>query len=1156
MKKILFFCLMVCFGLGSEAQVIFEPEGVNMPGAWNGWANVPTNLAFANSNQASGGRITKISTGTTRWQTIFNAASSGGDVTGGSYEFKFSSGPTSNYYNNFWGGTAVTLNTLQTHNIGSGPNSSVTLTNDRWYTVNFIDNGYNSTQAIFMETVAAPVNLVSAAQSPLSGSVESTDNVTVTVTASAAPSAGENVYVRWTTNGFTTSSLAAVTFVGSVGTATIPSQAEGVQVDYYVFSTTLTNPAVNDADKVTIKFLNAGSGNFTYTVNTALPQVDITFQVDMSQQTVAGAVNIAGSFTGWSEVAMTDMGGGVYAYTFALNQGASVQYKFKNGSSYEGSIGGPCGNGSDRTYVVGTEDYEIPTVCFGSCFSCPPTSSVTFQVNMSNETVGGSVYINGNFPPANWSTPQLMTDAGGGIYTYNVTLPQGNSYEYKFINGSTYEGNLGIPCGNGFNRTYTVPATSSATISPACFGACSNCANNSVTFRVNMSNETVGGSVYINGSFPPANWTTPQLMTNIGGGVYVYTTTLPQGASYEYKFINDVTYEGNLSAPCGNGFNRTLTVPATTSSTLTTACFSSCIDCVTMIDVTFALNLSDVAVSANGVHLAGGFGSAGYPDWSANGIPMSDSNGDGVYTVMLSLPEGQTFEYKFINGNSWAPGNDESVPGACNSNGNRFFTVPSFDSTLPVVCFQECADCVASVGNDTPYDAVNVSFSSNVVYPNCYAISGNTSLADNSVQSGTFAGNDVWYRFTAQSNAVSITLTSATQDDVIELYSKTGSSFVLMPGGTENASSGAGDFERLNYTGLTPNETYYVSVGAFDASTNGAFTLCIQHLMPSGCALAVPVGGFNLCNSYKAVYRGAAGNGVSYDFTFTGVGGGASGTTSVSATNGLISLANPTLNLRYGGIYDVEVDVNYSLLNSASGVEPIVVAGSSSSANCSNVTIRTQPQVEVKSTQRCSATLLRSNWLIGAMVTGQPLACGVVNYTYEFTQVVSCADGTTAGAAVEYTTSGATAYLPLGVLPNLGSNGAWDVRIRPNFIYGNGVYGPVQRISVANTAASEMLSENGMIDEAAKEYAIVSLGLYPNPNNGELLNINLTDVEQGDLFVRVMDSFGRVVYQNRYTVNETLNTVITFDETLANGVYLIEFSNAGEVNSEKFIVQH
>ncbi|MBL0314479.1 MAG: T9SS type A sorting domain-containing protein [Flavobacteriales bacterium] len=1048
MKKHLLSLLAAVCTLVSVAQ-IYEPEGVNIPGSYDGWVNVPTNLAFANGNQASGGRVTKISSGTPRWQTIFSVAASGADITGGSYEFKFTSGPSSNYWNNGWGGTAVSMNTLQSTFIGSGTNNSVTYSNGKWYTVNFMDYGYVNSQMIVMETAAEPITFTSVSQLPLNGSVDETEDVVVSVNASAAPSAGEIVYLRYSTNGFATSTLVPVSFTGALGEATIPGQSAATIVDYYIFSTTVSNPASADVDKVTIRFKNNGAGNYNYTVNTPLPPVDITFQVDMSQQTVGGAVNIAGSFNGWTPTAMTNAGGGVYTYMAALNQGANIQYKFVNGASYEGNLGAPCGNGSDRAYTVGTTNDTIPVVCFGSCSTCP--------------------------------------------------------------------------------------------------------ASNNVTFRVNMTNETVGGNVYINGSFPPANWSSPQLMTNAGGGVYTYTTSLPQGASYEYKFINGASYEGNLGAPCGNGNNRTISVPASASTTLPVACFSYCDNCIVPIHVTFNVNMSGVNVSPNGVHIAGNFASAGYsPDWSPSINAMTDPNGDGVYSITMNLFEGNTYEYKFINGNAW--GGDESVPGGCNSFGNRYYTVTDSDVSLPAVCLGSCSNCVVTTNSDTPYAAATVYYSSNVAFPNCYAINGNTSAAGDSPQSSTYSGNDLWYKFTAQSSAVSITLTSATSDDVIELYSKTGDVFTLMPGGSENASSGASDFERLNYGGLTPGITYYISVGSVDGSSSGPFTLCIQHLMPSGCSYTQPLGGFPLCGAFKAIYRGTPAQGVTYDFSFTGVGGGAAGTTSLTGTNGLITLSHPTLGLRYGGIYDITVNTNYALQNSAGTTENILVNGSSTSTNCASRSIAAQPSIEVKNSQRCPSVLLRSHYLIGTPVTGSGNACGAVNYTFEFTPIDACG-GSTTGFATEYTTALGSPYLALGVLPNLPSQGAWRVRIRPNFSYGIGTYGPPQDILVNGTAAISMPDQDEMSSSERSLLNGFASAIYPNPCTGDLLHVNITGITGDVVNVRVLNHLGQQVYNKQFSTDGVLNTVLHFDETLATGLYVVEFSYGTETLREPFVVQ-
>lgn len=462
--------------------------------------------------------------------------------------------------------------------------------------------------------------------------------------------------------------------------------------------------------------------------------------------------------------------------------------------------------------------------------------------------------------------------------------------------------------------------------------------------------------------------------------------------------------------------------------------------------------------------------------------------------------------------------------------------------------------CPGNFVNDTPGGSANVAYSSNVVYPNCYPITGDNTIANNSAESGVYSGPDSWYRFVAQSSAVSITMTSSTMDDAIALYSKSGLTYTLID--SENSSVGAADFERLNVGGLTPGETYYVSAGAASGVTGGAFTLCIQHLMPSGCSFTTPVGGFPLCNNYKAIYRGATGQGVTYNFNFTGIGGGASGVTSVNGTNGLITLSNPSLQLRYGGVYNVQVDVNYALQNSAGGTENIFVPGTIGAGNCGSVTIAAQPLIQVKQSQICPATLLRSNYLIGTPVPGNTNACGAINYSYEFTPIDACG-GTIDGFSDTITTVSSTPYLILGSLGNFPNLGYWRVRIRPNFIYGDGVFGPANDIAVNNTAASAMIYNDGLENNNEKStFAGMQTALYPNPNNGEMINLNVVGLDGEVVEVRVMNAMGQLVFSRQYVVEDALNTVVAFEQPLSNGIYLVEFNINGESKIERMIVQH
>lgn len=109
--------------------------------------------------------------------------------------------------------------------------------------------------------------------------------------------------------------------------------------------------------------------------------------------------------------------------------------------------------------------------------------------------------------------------------------------------------------------------------------------------------------------------------------------------------------------------------------------------------VTFQVDMATQTVSSNGVHIAGNFQqAAGFSNnWDPSATQLTQVGTSTVYAVTVNIPAG-TYEYKFINGNSW--GTDESVPGTCATNGNRSVTITGA-TTVPVVCFGMCTPCPA-----------------------------------------------------------------------------------------------------------------------------------------------------------------------------------------------------------------------------------------------------------------------------------------------------------------------------------------------------------------------------------------------------------------------------------------------------------------------------
>lgn len=112
-----------------------------------------------------------------------------------------------------------------------------------------------------------------------------------------------------------------------------------------------------------------------------IDMVDVTFQVDMSQQVIdPTGVYVAGSFNGFSSTAtpMTLTTPGVYTATISVMPNTSITFKYLNGSTFAGveSVPFECGvddgfGGYNRSIVADVADITMPVVCFSSCAACP-----------------------------------------------------------------------------------------------------------------------------------------------------------------------------------------------------------------------------------------------------------------------------------------------------------------------------------------------------------------------------------------------------------------------------------------------------------------------------------------------------------------------------------------------------------------------------------------------------------------------------------------------------------------------------------------------------------------------------------------------------------------------------------------------------------------
>jgi len=510
--------------------------------------------------------------------------------------------------------------------------------------------------------------------------------------------------------------------------------------------------------------------------------IDVTFRVDMSQQTVsANGVHVAGTFNAWSPgaTAMSNGGSGsIYTVVINLTSGTVYEYKFINGNAWgtDEIVPAACGvlsGGAYNRFLTGPATATVlDAVCFSQCGPCGTAVSLTFQVDMSQQTVSpNGVHVAGSFN--GWSTiATTMTLSSGSLYTATVNVNTGSVIEYKFINGNAWgagEETVPAACGvdngsGGYNRQVTV-GTTNLTLPLVCFSQCGPCSSSvNLTLSVDMSQQTVAATgVHVGGSFN--SWSSSAtVMTNSGNNIYTATVAVPGGSVQEYKFINGDAWTGEEVVPstCGvdngtGGYNRQVTL-GTTNITVPAVCFSQCGTCSPPVNLTLSVDMSQQTVAATGVHVGGTFNG-----WSSSATVMT-SSGNGIYTATVTAPGGSVQEYKFVNGDAWT--GEEIVPSTCgvdNGTGgyNRQVTLGTTNMTVPVVCFSQCGACALPVNLTLSVDMslqtvaatgvhVGGSFNSWSSSATVMATTGNNiytatvSVPGGSVQQYKFINGDTW----------------------------------------------------------------------------------------------------------------------------------------------------------------------------------------------------------------------------------------------------------------------------------------------------------------------------------------------------------------------------------------------------------------------------
>lgn len=236
--------------------------GLGLPGTWNGWTN----------DFVSPWLLGKISPPGTpaaaNWYTnSIYVAASGGDITNGTYQFKLRG---NHDWANNWGlnsAGSVTINGTTSLAWSGTTNAAITVSNGFYYSFRLMEPTLNTSATIaVMKTTAKPVSVMFIDASP--GFPTASEPVTISIALSGVKSAEEHIYARWTTNNWVSSLFTEATGSGINYTALLPTLPNGTTVNYYILSSTATNPVLTHAtaDALTLSLDTAGGINYAYSV--------------------------------------------------------------------------------------------------------------------------------------------------------------------------------------------------------------------------------------------------------------------------------------------------------------------------------------------------------------------------------------------------------------------------------------------------------------------------------------------------------------------------------------------------------------------------------------------------------------------------------------------------------------------------------------------------------------------------------------------------------------------------------------------------------------------------------------------------------------------------------------------------------------------------
>ena len=417
-------------------------------------------------------------------------------------------------------------------------------------------------------------------------------------------------------------------------------------------------------------------------------------------------------------------------------------------------------------------------------------------------------------------------------------------------------------------------------------------------------------------------------------------------------------------------------------------------------------------------------------------------------------------------------------------------------------------------------------------YPNCIAIEGslvNASVSEESfVEAPEGCGEDVWYKFVAYAPAARIDVNSSSENIALELQDEAGESLITF----ENVSES--NQEIIVLDGLNVGQTYYIAIRNWSESNEVTFSACFQLLAASTLSNGPIYSG--LCDRFKVENTGAD--------IYSVVVSDEMGSTSANAFNHWVPL-HTVPGLEHDHSYAVEVTTTYILEDAAGNPITIDVYGQ----ELVEVYVNPIADLDVREMDLCP----RTKRLNSVIATGA-LPCGVQGLEWEFTQVDEFDQPI--AEPLYALGNGRSRFFRVNNIPDVEPGNRYAVRIRVVYLDGEfGEWGDdYQYICIFNNPQQAMvLPGNARATES--EFFSEGVSLYPNPNNGSDVNISVTGITANELVVTVYDATARLIAKHYlYDIDQYYSSQIQFEQTLNDGVYLLNFEYDGKIITKRLVV--